>query len=325
MTRPPRPDRDAPAGPVSVVNLTLHPVTVYDADRPVASWPPSGAFARLVESHAPAPTVLTEQGPVPVTEISYAPTVADLPEPVPGTVFLVSRVLAAAVPRGDLLFPAEEVRDDHGQIIGCRTLARFAAPPRPPGLPTSPRRRGCLTAGSSPSPAWTPTGCGWNTSTRRSPAGSTSLAEHAANDKPYTVSPLTRGPRGQVGVEIATLTDSAEERLHEATAGGTTIRLGNQTRPAGAPGTCWATPGRSWPGTPPTTGGGWSSSRRRRSAAGTGPALPQVGTIMDALARTWTAWSGHPARRTRDGPHRRGRGPHARVGAVWASDPTCAA
>ena len=135
MTRPSRTGRNAPADPVTVVNLTLHPVTVYDDDRVVASWQPSGSFARLVESHAPAPAVLTGQGPVPVTEISYASTVADLPDPVPGTVFLVSRVLAAAVTRADLLFPADEVRDENGRIIGCRTLACFVTRTRPANDP----------------------------------------------------------------------------------------------------------------------------------------------------------------------------------------------
>jgi hypothetical protein len=131
MIRPVSTGGETAVGPVAVVNLTLHPVTVYDGDQVVASWPPSGAFARLVESQTPAPAVVTGQGPVPVTEIAYAASVADLPEPVPGTVFLVSRVLAAAVAREDLFFPAEEVRDDTGRIIGCRTLARFVAPPQP--------------------------------------------------------------------------------------------------------------------------------------------------------------------------------------------------
>lgn len=115
------------AGAVSLVNLTPHPVTVYDVDRAVASWPPAGPFARLVESRRPAPEVLTDQGPMPVAEISYAQEVDDLPEPTPGRLFLVSRVLAAAVTRGDLLFPADEVRDESGRIIGCRTLGRFVA------------------------------------------------------------------------------------------------------------------------------------------------------------------------------------------------------
>jgi hypothetical protein len=130
MTLPSGAGRDTPAGPVVVVNLTLHPVTVYEADHAVASWPPSGAFARLVESHGPAPTVLTDQGPMPVTEISYTSTVANLPDPTQETVFLVSRVLAAAVARDDLLFPADEVRDGNGRIVGCRTLARFVSHPQ---------------------------------------------------------------------------------------------------------------------------------------------------------------------------------------------------
>lgn len=124
-------------GAVVLVNLTPHTVTVYRADRAIGSWPPSGPFARLVETRRPSPDVRTEKGPMPVTEISYAAMVADLPEPTAGTAYLVSRVLAAAVNRADLLFPADEVRDRSGQIIGCRTLARFVDGDRPALHPAS--------------------------------------------------------------------------------------------------------------------------------------------------------------------------------------------
>lgn len=114
-------------GAVALVNLTPHPVTLYSGDVPGPSWPPTGRFARVIESRGPVDTVLTDRGQVPVVGMSYAPQIADLPEPVLGTAFLVSRVLAAAVARTDLLFPADEVRDETGRIVGCRFLGRFVS------------------------------------------------------------------------------------------------------------------------------------------------------------------------------------------------------
>lgn len=108
-----------------IVNLTTHPITVYAADRPIASWPPSGPLARLAEIRRDAEPLSTDQGDIPVTEISYAPEVLDLPAPAAGTAYIVSRVLAAQVRRDDLYFPFDEVRDGAGRIVGCRGFGRF--------------------------------------------------------------------------------------------------------------------------------------------------------------------------------------------------------
>lgn len=109
----------------SFVNLTPHDVTVFDGDTPIASWPASGRFARIVEEVSAPTTVDTDQAPVPVSQVRYASTVDGLPGKVSGTAYLVSRVLAAAVARDDLYFPLDEVRDETGRIIGCRALGQF--------------------------------------------------------------------------------------------------------------------------------------------------------------------------------------------------------
>lgn len=110
---------------VKLVNLTAHAVTVFDGDREVASWAPSGVMARLVERVGPVCRLVTDQGEVAMAEMSYADEVEGLPEPEEGTAYLVSRVLAAAVARADLYFPLDEVRNDAGQITGCRALGKF--------------------------------------------------------------------------------------------------------------------------------------------------------------------------------------------------------
>lgn len=111
---------------LTLINLTTHPVIVYAGDRPVASWPPSGGFARLEEVVDGKGSLATDQGEVPGVRIRYSERVADLPEPRAGTAYIVSRVLAAAVPRDDLYFPYNEVRDAEGRIVGCRALGQFA-------------------------------------------------------------------------------------------------------------------------------------------------------------------------------------------------------
>ncbi len=111
----------------TLLNLTPHPIRVYDGERIIAEWPTSGTFARLDEIHHPAGTLTTSQGSIPLTSVAYAPRIIDLPPPEPGTVLVVSRVLAAASPRPDLVFPFDEVRDRDGQIIGCRGFARFTS------------------------------------------------------------------------------------------------------------------------------------------------------------------------------------------------------
>jgi hypothetical protein len=50
--------------------------------------------------------------------------VHDLPQPEPGTDYIVSLVVALACHRGDLLAPFVEVRNDEGTMIGCRFLQR---------------------------------------------------------------------------------------------------------------------------------------------------------------------------------------------------------
>ncbi len=117
---------DASSAPTSaVVNLTQHAIEVFAGDRVIATFPPSGTFARLRERVDAEPPLTTGRAVVPVASVAYEPVVDGLPAPADGTVLVVSRVLAAAVERDDLYFPHDEVRDPDGRIIGCRALGRF--------------------------------------------------------------------------------------------------------------------------------------------------------------------------------------------------------
>jgi len=112
-------------GWVRLINLTPHAVTLWREQDPALTIPPDGRFARLDEEWVPGCPLLVGDVEVPIAAVTYR-GVEDLPEPQAGVAFVVSRVLAAAVPdRRDLYFPADEVRDASGRVIGCRRLGTF--------------------------------------------------------------------------------------------------------------------------------------------------------------------------------------------------------
>lgn len=117
---------------MKIINLTPHPLVIYDdsgitdAAHILGQWPPTGTMARLPERIVPIPPITTDQGVMPTMGVSYDEGIEGLPEPQEGTVFVVSRVLAAEVPRPDVYFPFGEVRDADGRIIGCRALGQFS-------------------------------------------------------------------------------------------------------------------------------------------------------------------------------------------------------
>lgn len=61
---------------------------------------------------------------IPITETVFGET-QDLPEAKDGTLLIVSRLILSANPnRKDLVVPNELLRDESGNIIGCKSLAR---------------------------------------------------------------------------------------------------------------------------------------------------------------------------------------------------------
>lgn len=111
---------------VSLVNLTAHPVVVFDSDGGVVlRIEPAGPVARIAQIIQAEGVLDVDGALVPVSKMAYAAEIELLPAPVEGTAYVVSRVLANAVPRPDLFFPADEVRDAQGAIVGCRGLAQM--------------------------------------------------------------------------------------------------------------------------------------------------------------------------------------------------------
>jgi hypothetical protein len=111
---------------MTLVNLTPHPVALYRdrtlEDGPDEVIPPSGKVARVAVIELG--TNLSAQSGRSYELVEYG-HVHDLPQPQPGTDYVVSLVVAlAARGRSDLLAPYVEVRDEQGTMIGCRYLQR---------------------------------------------------------------------------------------------------------------------------------------------------------------------------------------------------------
>jgi hypothetical protein len=102
------------------VNLTPHAITVRPEGGMERVFASQG-MARISDATGPAGSV----GGLPVVGVA-AGSVTGLPEPREGVVFLVARLVAAALPgRVDLLFPFGEIRDGAGRIVAVSALGRM--------------------------------------------------------------------------------------------------------------------------------------------------------------------------------------------------------
>jgi hypothetical protein len=112
----------------TIVNLTPHTIALVGADGQTREIAPGGPAARVVmDPPIPAGVVTIDGMDVPIVSTSSAGQVTGLPQPQPGTLFLVSLQVAKACPdRDDLVVTNDAVRGDGGQIIGCRSLAKPA-------------------------------------------------------------------------------------------------------------------------------------------------------------------------------------------------------
>lgn len=104
-----------------LVNLTPHVLNIHLPDGTVRDLAPSGQVARVATVETPD----GEVDGVPVVR-SVLTDPEGLPEPTPGTFFVVSRPMFEACrgSRSDLLCPGPLVRNAQGQPCGCRGLSR---------------------------------------------------------------------------------------------------------------------------------------------------------------------------------------------------------
>ncbi len=105
---------------VNFVNLTPHDVTIVVSEEERFTIPFSGCVVRVSLVQEDLPSVAG----IPVVRSTFG-RVEGLPSPVEGTVYIVSSMTASAVGgRSDLYTPGDLVKDDEGQVIGCKGLKK---------------------------------------------------------------------------------------------------------------------------------------------------------------------------------------------------------
>ena len=108
---------------MQIINMTPHALNmITDAGEVII--PPSGIIARVSVTREQIGTVEVDGAIIPVNRSVFG-SVEGLPEPQPDTYYVVSMLVAQAVPyRNDLLIVDDTVRDEQGRIIGARAFAR---------------------------------------------------------------------------------------------------------------------------------------------------------------------------------------------------------
>lgn len=111
-----------------ILNLTPHPIRVYEHDRKDGSDDLDTGLRYVIDPEPiPARLATIELGPdgtgAELVEYGHA---HDLPPQRDGVRLIVSLVVALALAdrRPDLLVPYREVRNLQGTVIGCRALAQ---------------------------------------------------------------------------------------------------------------------------------------------------------------------------------------------------------
>jgi hypothetical protein len=102
---------------MNLVNCTPHALNIIRADASVCTLEKSEFLARVKVTRE---IVRIEDG-IEISKSVFG-EVEGLPEPVQGTLFVVSLVVLERSTRTDLLSPGELVRGADGQPVGCKGL-----------------------------------------------------------------------------------------------------------------------------------------------------------------------------------------------------------
>jgi hypothetical protein len=108
---------------MNFINLTPHALTIIEEDgTTVYTLPASGQVARVETTR----TVEFVMDGIEVFNTVYG-DVTGLSERQHDTAYIVSALVAQAAKRSDVYSPGELVRNEAGQVIGCRGLTRQGA------------------------------------------------------------------------------------------------------------------------------------------------------------------------------------------------------
>ena len=102
---------------LEVVNLTPHSINIVGGP----TFEPSGQVARISSTNENAGELIINGESVPLITQEFGEVIG-LPEEKEGTMFIVSGLIFANSERKDLLVPGEQVRDEQGRVIGCKSF-----------------------------------------------------------------------------------------------------------------------------------------------------------------------------------------------------------
>ena len=105
---------------IVLVNMTPHALDIIQSDGSTLTVAPSGYVPRCSSTEVVDQSI----GLIEITKQTLG-EVEGLPESLPGAFYIVSRLVASAANRPDLLVPGPLVRDDKGRVIGCKGLSRL--------------------------------------------------------------------------------------------------------------------------------------------------------------------------------------------------------
>lgn len=110
----------------TAVNLTPHPIGLVDQENQPILTVETTTVARVSAQTTTVGYFRINGVTVPRTHTVYG-QVEGLPDPTPGTIYIVSGMIVSAlaqqgIHRDDLLVPGQQVRDEQGRVIGCRSL-----------------------------------------------------------------------------------------------------------------------------------------------------------------------------------------------------------
>lgn len=114
----------------NIINLTPHAINIILETEKTITIEPSGTIARCKTNTVLDGSVGYVENDqlidmIPITKTEFG-EVKNLPEPIPYVIFIVSSLVAQACKdRNDIFIPNDTVRNEAGQIIGCKSLGRI--------------------------------------------------------------------------------------------------------------------------------------------------------------------------------------------------------
>lgn len=107
---------------VELVNLTTQEVTLITQEGDLILDKPNGKPASLVFTDSPLGTVMCDGFELAIVR-RRVDRIVGLPEPVAGTLYVVSSLVADYAAREDCVVPHRPFRNPRGQIYGAQRLA----------------------------------------------------------------------------------------------------------------------------------------------------------------------------------------------------------